>query len=75
MEKDFCVENQIATNEYTNVLNNSDLSHWNYDKKRINGGILVDPSFIYDSKNNVEWMSIESLKAWIKKNYDKVGKI
>ena len=35
MEKDFCVENQIATNEYTNVLNISDLSHWNYDKKSV----------------------------------------
>ena len=35
MEKDFCVENQIATNEYTNVVNISDLSHWNYDKKSV----------------------------------------
>ena len=35
MEKDFCVENQIATNEYTNVINISDLSHWDYDKKSV----------------------------------------
>lgn len=35
MEKDFCVKNQIATNEYTNVVNISDLSHWNYDKKSV----------------------------------------
>ena len=35
MEKDFCVENQIATNKYTNVVNISDLSNWNYDKKSV----------------------------------------
>ena len=33
--KRFCVKNQIATNEYANVVNISDLSHWNYDKKSV----------------------------------------
>ena len=36
---------------------------------------LVEPNFSYCSDNNKDWMSVESLKEWIKSNKDKIGKI
>tara|TARA_B100000575_G_scaffold222023_1_gene182419 strand:- start:114 stop:1175 length:1062 start_codon:yes stop_codon:yes gene_type:complete len=35
LEKNFCVDNEIATNRYINVVNISDLTDWNYDKKSV----------------------------------------
>jgi UDP-N-acetylglucosamine 4,6-dehydratase len=46
---------------------------WNKDPKRINGGKKVTPDFIYSSDSNPEWMSVETLQAWISKHRDKVG--
>ena len=48
---------------------------WSLDPERINGGRLVAPDFTYCSDNNSQWMSIESLQAWIEKNCEHIGKI
>ncbi len=48
---------------------------WSSDPERINGGILVAPEFTYCSDNNSQWMTIESLQAWIKQNRENIGKI
>ncbi|MGO8755122.1 MAG: UDP-N-acetylglucosamine 4,6-dehydratase (inverting) [Gallionellaceae bacterium] len=47
---------------------------WSSDPARIKDGEKVSPDFTYCSDNNTEWMSIETLRAWIKQNKDKVGK-
>jgi UDP-N-acetylglucosamine 4,6-dehydratase (inverting) len=51
------------------------INSWNEDPYRIKDGKKVDESFTYCSDNNIEWMSIESLQAWISQNREKVGKI
>lgn len=47
---------------------------WSRDPARINGGNLVAPDFTYCSDNNTDWMSIDTLRAWIKQNREKIGK-
>ena len=37
--------------------------------------IKVDEDFTYCSDNNKDWMSIDTLKDWIEKNYNKIGSI
>lgn len=51
------------------------IHNWSQDPERINGGKLVAPDFTYCSDNNIEWMSIDTLRVWIEQNRDKVGKI
>ena len=51
------------------------IHNWSQDTGRINGGKPVQPDFIYSSDNNPEWMSTETLAAWIEKNKGKIGKI
>lgn len=48
---------------------------WDCDPKRINNGKKVSTDFSYRSDNNTDWMSVETLQQWIKKNHDKIGKI
>lgn len=51
------------------------IHNWSQDPERINGGKLVAPDFTYCSDNNTDWMSIDTLRAWIKQNREKIGKI
>jgi UDP-N-acetylglucosamine 4,6-dehydratase len=51
------------------------IHNWNEDPARINGGQKVAPDFTYCSDNNDEWMSVDTLRSWIERNRDKVGKI
>lgn len=51
------------------------INNWSKDAARINDGKKVAENFTYCSDNNTEWMSIESLQAWIAQNREKVGKI
>lgn len=48
---------------------------WSSDPARINGGKKVASNFTYCSDNNTDWMSVETLRAWIDANRNKVGKI
>ena len=36
--------------------------------------VKVDPSFIYCSDNNKDWMNIETLELWIEKHKATIGK-
>lgn len=51
------------------------IHNWSQDLERINCGKLVAPDFTYCSDNNTDWMSIDTLRAWIDQNREKVGKI
>lgn len=47
---------------------------WSLDPARIKNGQKVAPDFSYSSDNNAEWMSVDTLQAWIERNRVKVGK-
>jgi UDP-N-acetylglucosamine 4,6-dehydratase (inverting) len=51
------------------------IHHWNRDANRIGDGKLVASDFTYCSNNNIDWMSIDTLRAWIDQNHEKIGKI
>jgi UDP-N-acetylglucosamine 4,6-dehydratase len=51
------------------------INNWSDDPARINRGRKVPETFTYCSDNNQDWMSVDSLRAWIAQNRDKVGKI
>ena len=51
------------------------INDWGNDKERIKNGIKVPEGFVYASNTNSEWMTKESLQAWIKKNLNFIGKI
>jgi UDP-N-acetylglucosamine 4,6-dehydratase len=51
------------------------IHNWSQDPARINNGKLVADDFTYCSDNNVDWMSINSLREWIAQNKDQIGKI
>ena len=59
--------------EYYKVL--PAIHNWSADPVRTSGGMLVPPDFTYCSDNNSDWMSVASLRAWIEKNRDYIGKI
>jgi len=49
--------------------------NWSSDPNRNKGGTRVKEDFVYSSEINQEWMSVEKLQLWIKKNRHKIGKI
>ncbi len=66
-------EDAIYTYEYPEYYKILPAIHnWGRDPRRINGGKLVDPEFTYCSDNNLDWMSIDTLRNWIEKNMDKM---
>ncbi len=69
-------EDALHTYEYEDYFKILPAIHkWSEDPERINGGRKVRPDFTYCSDNNTDWMSIETLRSWIDRNRDKVGKI
>ena len=48
---------------------------WSSDPARISDGRPVTPDFTYCSDNNLDWMSVDTLRTWIQQNRDKVGKV
>lgn len=51
------------------------IHNWSQDAARINGGRPVPAGFTYASDSNPEWMSAETLRAWIEAKRDSIGKI
>lgn len=51
------------------------IHNWDKDAARIKDGKHVREGFSYTSDNNPEWMSGETLHAWIEKNRGKIGSI
>ena len=43
------------------------INDWFNSKDRIKDGVSVNKDFVYSSDNNSEWMSIEKLEEWIRK--------
>lgn len=69
-------EDALYTYEYPHHFKILPAIHgWCNDPKRIKDGKIVSENFTYCSDNNKEWMSIETLQAWIIQNREKVGKI
>ena len=48
---------------------------WHNDFKRIKDGKRVPDGFVYSSDNNTDWMSVESLRAWIAAHENRIGSI
>lgn len=49
------------------------INSWCDDPKRVKEGKKVPEGFVYTSDNNPEWMSVPSLREWVKRNQHKVG--
>lgn len=59
--------------DYYKVL--PQINDWYKDPQRRKDGVLVSPEFTYSSDNNSKWMSVETLRSWILKNINDIGKI
>ena len=69
-------EDALYSYEYTEHFKILPAIHdWSNDPYRIKDGKKVAEDFIYSSDNNPKWMDVETLKAWIAQNREKVGKI
>lgn len=69
-------EDALHTYEYIDHFKILPAIHnWSKDIYRIKDGKKVAEDFTYCSDNNTEWMSIETLQAWIAQNQEKIGKI
>lgn len=51
------------------------IHNWYETSERIKDGRRVPEGFSYTSDNNPDWMSIDTLQAWISANQDKIGTI
>jgi len=70
------LEDALYTYEYAEHYKILPAIHeWSKDPERINSGKLVSPDFTYSSDNNVDWMSMDSLRSWIDTNREKIGMI
>ena len=49
------------------------IHNWSADPHRIKDGQRVADGFVYSSDNNPDWMSVETLQAWIAANRHKIG--
>ncbi|WP_320664849.1 UDP-N-acetylglucosamine 4,6-dehydratase (inverting) [Prochlorococcus sp. MIT 1223] len=62
-------EDAPHTYEYSSYYKILPMIHnWHKDPERIKGGTKVVEDFNYVSDKNLDWMSVESLTKWIKKN-------
>jgi UDP-N-acetylglucosamine 4,6-dehydratase (inverting) len=69
-------EDSLYTYEYPEHFKILPAIHgWCNDPYRIKDGARVAEGFTYCSDNNTEWMSIDTLQAWIAQNREVVGKI
>jgi len=74
-EQMIATEDALHTYEYADHFKILPAIHnWSQDPKRINDGKKVTPNFTYCSDNNPDWMSTDTLRAWIEQNREKVGK-
>ncbi len=51
------------------------IHNWSLDPLRIRDGTRVPGNFVYRSDNNSDWMTVETLRNWIRTNQEKIGKI
>ena len=68
-------EDSYSTFEYSDYYKIlPQINEWKKDKLRIKKGNIVPEGFVYNSKNNKEWMTKPQLKKWIDLNLIKIGK-
>jgi len=69
-------EDSLHTYEYNDHYKILPAIHnWSSCPTRIKTGRKVAEGFEYTSGNNMEWMSIPELQAWIEENREKIGNI
>ena len=69
-------EDALYTYEYSDYYKIlPSINNWSKDPARIGNGNRVPEDFVYTSDNNKEWMTINTLKDWIKINKNKIGNI
>lgn len=69
-------EDALHTYEYAEHFKILPAIHnWSSDPVRIGCGKKVAEDFTYCSDNNPDWMSIDTLRAWIDRNREKIGNI
>ena len=51
------------------------INKWSEDPDRIGSGLKVANGFSYTSDSNVDWMTKEELRKWIKGNMKDIGRI
>lgn len=70
------IEDAMHTYEYDDYFKILPAIHnWSTDPERIGNGRKVQADFTYNSENNGQWMSIESLRQWIAENAGRIGNI
>jgi UDP-N-acetylglucosamine 4,6-dehydratase len=69
-------EDSFYTYEYEDYFKILPAIHnWSNCINRIKSGKKVAEDFSYTSDNNSEWMTIDTLQAWVRNNADKVGNL
>jgi FlaA1/EpsC-like NDP-sugar epimerase len=69
-------EDELYTYEYDEYFKILPaINDWFNDTNRIKGGSKVKAGFTYNSQNNPDWMSVDELQNWVKKNKDTIGEI
>lgn len=69
------VEDSAQTYEYSNYFKILPaINRWG-NEKRIKGGRKVADGFVYASDSNTEWMSVDTLRAWIAADRKSLGKL
>jgi UDP-N-acetylglucosamine 4,6-dehydratase/5-epimerase len=51
------------------------INGWSDDEDRIKDGLKVAEDFVYESSTNSDWMTKETLQAWLSENENKLGRI
>jgi UDP-N-acetylglucosamine 4,6-dehydratase len=69
------VEDSHHTFEYGGYYKIMPAIDSNGNKQRVKNGQKVPAGFIYTSDKNTEWMSVETLRAWVEAHYAKLAKI
>ncbi len=73
-EQMISTEDSYTTYEYPDHFKILPAIHeWCNDVGRIKDGKKVAEGFSYTSDNNKQWMSVEVLRDWIRKNREKIG--
>ena len=75
-EQMISAEDSYTTYEYGDYYKILPAIHkWNKEPVRIKDGVKVPEGFVYDSQNNKEWMSIDTIRSWLEANKSKIGKL
>ena len=73
-EQMISIEDAATTFEYDDYYKILPIINgWSHDERRIKNGVKVAADFIYDSSSNDDWMSVDTLIAWLNNNQTKLN--